>query len=85
MCSPVAVENLLHDTVQSGAFSTIQTLLKVYVIMTFSETVVERSFSKINLIMTKNRCLGFKLTFQSCTMKNPYKTLLVLVSPKCTP
>ena len=85
MCSPVAVKNLLHDTVQSAAFSTIQTLLKVYVIMTFSETVVERSFSKINLIMTKNRCSGFKLTFQICTMKNPYKTLLVLVSPKCAP
>ena len=37
MCSPVAVENLLDDTVLSTAFPTIRRLLKVYVIRPFSE------------------------------------------------
>ena len=55
MCSPVAVENLLDDTVLSTAFPTIRRLLKVYVIIPFSEAAVERAFSKINPIMTK-RC-----------------------------
>ena len=27
---------------------------------------------------------GFKLTFQSCIVKNLYRILLVLVLPKCT-
>ena len=49
------VENLLDDTVLSAAFPTIQRLLKVYVIMPFSEAVVEKVFSKMNLIMTKRR------------------------------
>ena len=49
------VENLL-DTVLSAAFPTIQRLLKVYVIVPFSEAVVQRGFSKMNLIMTKKRC-----------------------------
>ena len=49
------VENLL-DTVLFAAFPTIQRLLKVYVIVPFSEAVVERGFSKMNLIMTKKRC-----------------------------
>ena len=56
MCRPVAVENLLDDTVLSTAFPIIQRLLKVYVIIPFSEAVVERGFSKMNLIMTKKRC-----------------------------
>ena len=56
MCSPVAIENLLDDTVLSTAFPTIWRLLKVYVIIPFSEVVVERGFSKMNLIMTKKRC-----------------------------
>ena len=55
MCSPLVVENLL-DTVLSAAFPTIQRLLKIYVIVPFSEAVVERSFSKMNFIMTKKRC-----------------------------
>ena len=55
MYSPVVVENLL-DTVLSAAFPTIQKLLKVYVLVPFSEAVVERGFSKMNLIMTKKRC-----------------------------
>ena len=29
--------------------------------------------------------LRFESTFQKCIMKNPYKILLVLVLPKCTP
>ena len=33
MSSPVAVENLLYDTVLSAAFPTIWRLLKVYVII----------------------------------------------------
>ena len=37
MCSPMAVENLLDDTVLSTAFPTIRRLLKVYVIRPFSE------------------------------------------------
>ena len=49
------VENLLDDTVLSAAFPTIQRLLKVYVIIPFSEAVVEKVFSKMNLIMTKRR------------------------------
>ena len=49
------VENLLDDTVLSAAFPTIQRLLKVYVIIHFSEAVVEKVFSKMNLIMTKRR------------------------------
>ena len=56
MCSPVAVENLLDNTVLSAAFPTIQRLLKVYAVIPFSEAVVERGFSKMNLIMTKKRC-----------------------------
>ena len=56
MSSPVAVENLLYDTVLSAAFPTIWRLLKVYVIIPFSEAVVERSFVKMNFIMTKKRC-----------------------------
>ena len=56
MCSPVMVENLLDDTALSNAFPTIQRLLKVYVIIPFSEAVVENSFSKVNLIMTEKRC-----------------------------
>ena len=55
ICSPVVVENLLDDTVLSAAFPTIQRLLKVYVIIHFSEAVVEKVFSKMNLIMTKRR------------------------------
>ena len=55
MYSPVVVENLL-DTVLSAAFPTIQRLLKVYVLVPFSEAVVERGFSKMNPIMTKKRC-----------------------------
>ena len=35
MCSPMAVENLLDDTVLSTAFPTIWRLLKVYVIIPF--------------------------------------------------
>ena len=46
MCSPMAVENLLDDTVLSTAFPTIRRLLRVYVIIPFSEAVVERGFSK---------------------------------------
>ena len=56
MCSPFALENLLDDTVLSIAFPTIRRLLKVYVIIPFSEAVVERGFSKMNLIMTRKRC-----------------------------
>ena len=57
MCSPVAVENLLDDTVLSTAFPTIRRLLRVYVIIPFSEAVVERGFSKwMNLIVTEKRC-----------------------------
>ena len=52
----MAVENLLDDTVLSTAFPNIRRLLKFYVIIPFSEAVIERSFSKINLIMTKKRC-----------------------------
>ena len=56
MCSPVAVENLLDDTVLSTAFPTIRRLLRVYVIIPFSEAVVERGFSKwMNLIVTEKR------------------------------
>ena len=49
------IENL-YDTVLSTAFPTIRRLLKVYVIIPFSEAVVERGLSKINFIMTKKRC-----------------------------
>ena len=56
MCSPMAVENLLDDTVLSTAFPTIWRLLKVYVIIPFSEAVVKRDLSKINFITTKKRC-----------------------------
>ena len=56
MCSPVAVENLLDDAVLSTTFPTIWRLLKVYVIIPFSEAIVERGFSKMNLIMTQKRC-----------------------------
>ena len=56
MCSPVAVESLLDDTVLSAAFPTIRRLIKVYVILPYSEAVVERGFSKVNLIMTKKKC-----------------------------
>ena len=52
----MAVENLLDDTVISTAFPTIRRFLKVYVIIPFSEAVVERGFSKMNFIMTKKRC-----------------------------
>ena len=52
----MAVENLLDDKVLSTAFRTIQRLLKVYVIIPFSEAFVEKGFSKMNLIMTKKRC-----------------------------
>ena len=52
----MAVENLLDDTVLSTAFPNIRRLLKFYVIIPFSEAVIERSFSKINLIMTKKSC-----------------------------
>ena len=57
MCSLVAVEYLLDDTALSTAFPTICRLLKVYVIIPFSEAVVERCFSKMNVTMTKKRCL----------------------------
>ena len=56
MCSPVAVESLLDDTVLSAAFPTIRRLIKFYVILPYSEDVVERGFSKVNLIMTKKKC-----------------------------
>ena len=56
MFSPVVVKNLLDDTVLSTAFPTIWRLLKVYVIIPFSKAIVERGFSKMNLIMTKKRC-----------------------------
>ena len=49
------IENL-YDTVLSTAFPTIRRLLKVYVIIPFSEAVVERGLSKINFIMTKKSC-----------------------------
>ena len=55
MCSPVAVETCLK-IVLSTAFTTIWRLLKVYIIIPFSEAVVERAFSKINPIMTEKRC-----------------------------
>ena len=56
MCSPVAIENLFYDSVLSTAFPTIWRLLKVYVIIPFSEAVVKRDLSKINFITTKKRC-----------------------------
>ena len=56
ICSPVAFENPLDDAVLYTAFPTIWRLLKVYVIIPFSEAVVERGFSKMNLIMTQKRC-----------------------------
>ena len=52
----MAVESLLDATVLSAAFPTIRRLLKVYVIIPYSEAVVERGFSKVNLIMTKKKC-----------------------------
>ena len=55
-CSPAVVKNLLDDTVLSTAFPAIWRLFKVYVIIPFSEAVVERGFSKMNFIMTKKRC-----------------------------
>ena len=55
MCNPAAVETCLV-TVLSTTFPTIRRLLTVYVIIPFSEAVVERAFSKINPIMTKKRC-----------------------------
>ena len=57
MCSLVAVEYLLDYTFLSTAFPTICTMLKVYAIIPFSEAVVKRCFSKMNVIMTKKRCL----------------------------
>ena len=56
MCSPVVVKNLLDDTVLSTAFPTIWRSLKVYVIIPFSKAVIEKGFSKMNLIMSKKRC-----------------------------
>ena len=54
ICSPVAVENLLDDTVSSAVFSTIRRLLKVYVYL--SQRLLLTHFSKMNLTMTKKRC-----------------------------
>ena len=56
MFSPGAVENVLDNTVLPTAFRTIKRLLKVYIIILSSEAVIERGFSKMNLIMTKKRC-----------------------------
>ena len=56
MFSPGAVENVLDNTVLPTAFQTIKRLLKVYIIIPSPEAVVERRFSKMNLIMTKKRC-----------------------------
>ena len=56
MFSPGAVENVLDNTVLPTTFRTIKRLLKVYIIILSSEAVIERGFSKMNLIMTKKRC-----------------------------
>ena len=58
----MVVENLPDDTIWSTVFPTIWGLLKVYVIIPFSESIVERGFSKMNLIMAKKMCSCYSVS-----------------------
>ena len=52
MEDPVKVD-VLKDEVMETTFPIIQRLLKIYICIPQSEAVVEREFSKMNLILTK--------------------------------
>ena len=53
---PITAESLLKDGVVEAAFPKIRRLLKLYIIIPHSEAVVERTFSRMGLIMTKEQC-----------------------------
>ena len=53
---PITAESLLKDGVVEAALPSIRRLLKLCIIIPHSETVVERTFSGVGLIMTKKRC-----------------------------
>ena len=44
------------DAVVEAVFPTIRCLLKIYIIITHSEAVVEHMFSKMDVIMTNKWC-----------------------------
>ena len=54
---PITAESLLKDGVVEAAFPKIRRLLKLYIIIPHSEAVVERTFSRMGLMMTKKQCL----------------------------
>ena len=54
--NPVLVEDLLQDIVVESAFPNVQHLLIIYLLVPYTEAVVECGFSKMGQIMTKKRC-----------------------------
>ena len=52
---PLTVNDILEDNVVSSAFASIRYLLKLFVLVPMSETVVERAFSKMKLTLTDKR------------------------------
>ena len=53
---PITAESLLKDGVVEAAFPKIRRLLKLYIIIPHSEAVVEITFSRMGLMMTKKQC-----------------------------
>ena len=51
----LSVEDLLKDTVVETVFPNIRRLLKIYILISSSEVVVERGFSKMGQMITKKR------------------------------
>ena len=51
--NPLSVGDLLHDSVIETACPSILQLLKIYVLISISEAIVERGFSKMGQIVTK--------------------------------
>ena len=51
----LSVEDLLKDTVVETVFTNIRRLLKIYILISSSEVVVERGFSKMGQMITKKR------------------------------
>ena len=50
------VEDLLKDTVVETVFPNIRRLLKIYILISSLEVVVERGFSKMGQMITKKTC-----------------------------
>lgn len=56
MADPISVEDVLADEAVSVGFPNVRRLLTIYMLIPYTEVVVERGLSKMGQIMTKKRC-----------------------------